>query len=193
MDQICGKTFAISFLRVGKYEHQVNDLQKHMKAVAWGNPSSITPANHFSRTGWHKHEQWSHPMFASSHATPATTGEEGVPALSKETGYLCTAAVYLSLQKVHKATGFKVASATATATLELSPYTRDSFLRSCSSLLGVSHQTLFYPAFILWFKHLLRKRLARIYCYINLLLSLTPSRKMRNTHVVPPKQRTIKH
>ena len=97
----------------------------------------------------HKPERWSHPKFTSSHATPATTGEERVAALSKEPGYLCTPVVYLSLQKVHKATGFTVASATATATLELSPYIQHGFLKSYSSLLSVSLQTLFYLAFIL--------------------------------------------
>lgn len=36
---------------MGKYEHQVNDLQKHMRVVAWCNPNSSAPANHFARTG----------------------------------------------------------------------------------------------------------------------------------------------
>lgn len=52
MDQIHGKRFVTSFLRMGKYEHPVNGLQKHMKAVVWCNPNSSAPANHFFRTGW---------------------------------------------------------------------------------------------------------------------------------------------
>lgn len=58
------------------------------------------------------------------------------------------AAVYLSLKKGHKTTGFKVASATAagTGTLELSSYSWHGFLKSYSNLLSVLHQTLL-PSF----------------------------------------------
>jgi len=97
----------------------------------------------------HKPEHWSHPKFTFSQATPATTAEECEADLSKELGHLCAAVVYLSLQNVHKATGFKVAATTATATSELSLYTLHGFLKSYNSLLSVSHQRLFYLAFIL--------------------------------------------
>lgn len=36
---------------MGKYEYQVNDLQKHMKEVAWWNPNSSVYTYHLTRTG----------------------------------------------------------------------------------------------------------------------------------------------
>lgn len=45
------------------------------------------------RTGGTNLNIWSHAKFTSSHATPATRGEEHMAALSKDPGYLCTAEV----------------------------------------------------------------------------------------------------
>ena len=93
---------------------------------------------------------------------------------AKRSNTCALAVVSPSYQKVnpdHKFTGCMAGRATDTATMELSPYTQHGLLKCYSSLFSVFHHTLFYLAFMLYFKHLLSQTLVRICYYTDFLLS----------------------